>query len=76
MAGAQKETGGGEGGGGSSQRLGYASLRERGVSPRRGSVIKEGLLGTVVPFGQGTPAWWDGEASPGGGRCSRRACVG
>ena len=47
-----------------------------GVPPRRRSVLKEGMRGAAAPNGPNTPASWGGESCPGGGRCSRRACVG
>ena len=67
---------GGPAGGSSSLRPGHTSLRGRGVPPRPWSVLKEGLRGVVVPNSPDTPAWGDGESCPGGGRCSRRACMG
>ena len=65
---------GGPARGTSSQRPGHTSQAGRGVLRRRWPVLKEGLRGTIVPNGPGTPARGDGESCLGGGQCSRKAC--
>ena len=63
-------------GGQQSPRPGHTRLGGRGLLPKRWSLFKDGLRGGSSPQGPGTLAWGDGESSPSGGRCSRRACEG